>query len=129
MKSYFKFQEVASQAKYLAIVAAKAKGSKKSNEYDDEDDDEEVVDVQETIREKKTSGSDDKRQYSATMMALVRKYKGGYECESSDLTCLMEFFEDNATNFDSEDNVLLKKQLQQLVDILHALIPSTSYLF
>ena len=92
MKSYFKFQEVASQANYLAIVAAEAKGSKKSNDYDDEDDDEEVDDVQETIREKKSSGSEDKRQYSATMLALVQKYNGGYECESSDIACLMEFF-------------------------------------
>ena len=40
----------------------------------------------------------------------------------------MEFFEDNATNFEFEDEVLFKKQLEQLIDILHALIPSTSYL-
>ena len=126
--SYFKFQEVASEPKYLAIVAAEASGSKKSDNYDDEDDDAEVDNVEETIREKKSSGSDDKRKYSATMFALIKKYNGGYECETSDLTCLMEFFEDNAKNFEFEDKVLFKKQLQQLVNILHALIPSTSYL-
>ena len=87
--SYFKFQEVASEPKYLAIVAAEASNSKKSNNYDDEDDDAEVDDVEETIREKKSSGSDDKRKYSATMFALIKKYNGGYECETYDLTCLM----------------------------------------